>query len=176
MIAVNPKRVIKSKDLLTDIKAGMSSSELMEKYKLSLEGFRRVIKALIDASNRKRKVTNVMTEAQDESPEVKEMRQFPRKSIDFPLWVYGDVEQIEYGFVQDVSEKGVRVQGIDVGIGEERTFVVRYAPGDRRQPFVFEATCRWVNSNVKSPNETVAGFEITSISNLDAERLQDILV
>ena len=173
---MSPKRVIKSKDLIRDIKAGMSSAELMEKYKLSQEGFRRVVKALIDASNRRRNAANVRTEAQEESPEVKDMRQFPRKSIDFPLWVYGDVEQIEYGFVEDVSEKGVRVRGIDVGIGEERTFVVRYAPGDRRQPFVFEATCRWVNTNAQSPNKTVAGFEITSISNLDAERLQDILV
>jgi len=41
---------------------------------------------------------------------------------------------------------------------------------------VFEAKCRWANGAKLETNEPIAGFEITRISGVDAERLQDILI
>ncbi len=173
---MSSKRIIKSKDFLGDIRRGMGAAELMVKYQLSTKAFQQVIKTLIDASTTVRTNVNANADLRSHPQVVEDMRQFPRKVIDFPLWVYGDLEQIEHGMVVDASENGVRVRGISAKVGESRTFMVRYGPGDRRQPFVFEATCRWSNGTKLHPNETIAGFEITRISSVDAERLQDILV
>lgn len=175
-ITVGSKRVIKSKEFLGDVRSGMSAADLMEKYGLSPQGFRKVLNALIEASRKSGIHRGSGAESRGEVRSFEEMRRVPRKAIDFPLWVYGDVDQIEDGLVLDASEKGIRVQGISASIGEERTFVVRFGPGDKRQPFVFDATCRWVNKGTESPHPPVAGFEITSISSLDAERLQNVLV
>jgi hypothetical protein len=174
--AMNPKRIIRAKDFLRDIRRGMSTAELMEKYELSTKAFQQVLKKLIDASTASHTDVQGSAGRITQPRVVEDLRQFPRKVIDFPLWVYGDVEQIEHGMVVDASEKGVRVRGISATVGESRTFVVRYGPGDRRQPFVFEATCRWANGTKLDSNETIAGFEITRISGVDAERLQDILI
>jgi hypothetical protein len=173
---MSPKRIIRSRDFLRDIRCGMSASQLMEKYELSPKTFQQVLKKLIDASAAPSTAVNGQPGADARPPIVEDMRQFPRKVIDYPLWVYGDLEQIEHGLVVDASEKGVRVRGISATVGECRTFMVRYGPGDRRQPFVFEAECRWVNGSGNDPDKAVAGFEITRISTVDAEHLQDILI
>ncbi|MFH1117303.1 MAG: PilZ domain-containing protein [Pseudomonadota bacterium] len=173
---MSPKRVIKAKDFVKDLQGGMTTAELMEKYKLSAKTFQTVMKKLIEASTESLSDADGAVERVESPRVVEDMRQFPRKIIDFPLMVYGDLEQIEQGLVVDASEKGIRVRGIGAKVGESRTFIVRYRPGDKRQPFVFDATCRWTNGYDRDPQKTVAGFEITRISNVDAERLQDILV
>ncbi len=173
---MSPKRTIKAKDFVKDIQGGMTTAELMEKYKLSTKAFQTVMKKLIEASTKPPSNASGAPEHVTPPPPAEDMRQFPRKIIDFPLMVYGDLEQIEQGLVVDASEKGIRVRGIGARVGESRTFIVRYRPGDRRQPFVFDATCRWANGSDRDPRKTVAGFEITRISSVDAERLQDILI
>lgn len=173
---MSPKRVIKAKDFLRDLRRGMSTAELMEKYDLSAKAFQQVMKKLIDASTTMRTDGDGNVEDTTQAKAVADLRRFPRKIIDFPLWVYGDLEQIEHGMVVDASEKGICVRGISATVGERRTFMVRYGPGDRRHPFVFEAICRWADGGKTGTREPIAGFEITRISGVDAERLQDILI
>lgn len=60
-------------------------------------------------------------------------------------------------------------------VGEARTFIVRYQKEAKRQPFVFDAVCRWVSANGSSSQECVAGFEITDISQGDIALLMELI-
>ena len=169
------KRTIKAAEFYRDVRAGLTAPELMNKYELSPEAFRRVVRALIEASHRSREFSGRHDEP-DGSVHFTEMRSYARTTIGFPLWIYNGVDQLEEGRVLDVSEKGVRVQGIRARLGDEHTFVVRFGPGERRYPFVFDAVCRWSEENHHDPKHSIAGFEITSISSMDAAQLADLLV
>lgn len=173
---MDARRRIKAKDFLNDIRGGMKPVDLMLKYKLSPDAFRQVIKKLIKASHATRDDSTAQRKNDAPSPASRDLRQFVRKGIDFPLAVYDGIDQLEEGRVVDVSKKGVRIQGIVTKVGDRRTFIVRFGRGDGRHPFVFEAVCRWSQRDPVRPQDSVAGFEITSMSRLDAERLDELLL
>jgi len=143
----------------------MTPKELMTKYGLSSDTFRQVLQSII----------HFQRHGGNAGLDFRERRRYPRTIITYPLWIYDNVDQIEDGRVLDVSEKGVCVEGITAMVGETRTFIVRYQKGERRQPFVFDAMCRWVSSNGNSSGECVAGFEITNISQGDIALLLDLI-
>jgi hypothetical protein len=161
---MNPKREIKSKEFLSDIRGGMTPEELMEKYGLSSSGFRQVVELIV-----KRRM-----DRQKRSVESNEMRRHPRKAIDFPLWIYEGVDQLQQGRVLDLSEQGVRIQGLPAKVGDECTFIARARSRERQHPFVFDAVCRWTSKG-DARESFVAGFEITHISASDATRLKAFL-
>ena len=47
---MEPKRKIKAKDIVSDIRQGMSDSQLMEKHTLSSKGLQSVFRKLVDAN------------------------------------------------------------------------------------------------------------------------------
>jgi hypothetical protein len=163
---VNSKRTIKSKDFLSDVRDGLTPQDLMKKYGLSVDEFRGVIQAMIAASPRRNPAAAAS----------RQVRRFPRKAIGYPLFAYDRGDELESGRILDISERGVRIQGIAAKIGEARSFVVFFGAGVRRLPFGFDAICRWVDSGPEWRGLPVAGFEITQISSLDEKTLQDILV
>jgi hypothetical protein len=161
---MNPKREIKSKEFLGDIRRGMTPEELMAKYGLSSSGFRQVVELIVKHRMNRR----------ERSVKSNEMRRHPRKAIDFPLWIYEGVDQLEHGRVLDLSEQGVRIQGLPARVGDECTFIARARSQERQRPFVFDAVCRWTSRGAGRKN-FVAGFEITNISSSDATRLKAFL-
>ena len=46
---MEPKRKIKAKEIVNDIREGMSDSQLMEKHSLSSKGLQSVFRKLVDA-------------------------------------------------------------------------------------------------------------------------------
>jgi hypothetical protein len=158
------RRQIRSKDFLADVRAGMTPSELMEKYKLSKPAFRGLIK----------KIVEFQKSHKDLSGSCEDKRRYPRTAIDFPLWIYDSIDQIQDGRVLDLSVKGVRIEGLPASVGDERTFIVRFRAEQRNQPFVFDAVCRWAARNGHSGDKCVSGFEITHISGINAAILESL--
>jgi hypothetical protein len=163
--SVNSQRTIKSKEFLKDVSNGLTPQDLMRKYGLSAKEFRCVLQALIAAAPGRKPAPAAS----------RDLRRFPRKAIGYPLFAYDGIDQLESGRILDISERGVRIQGIFAKIGEARSFIVRFGPGVRKLPFVFDAVCRWVDSGSKLGGSPVAGFAITQISSLDEKTLRDIL-
>lgn len=169
------RRQIKGKDFINDLRSGMTPADLIKKYSLSTEGLRRIFRILVDASAMKKVEIDQLSNLYEVAEETSGIRRYPRKHIDFPLLVYDNVDQIETGSVIDVSEKGVRIRGLNTKVGDVRTFIVRFGPPNKGQPFVFEAICRWVDEE-DDPKKSVAGFEITSISSIDAKALHNLVL
>ena len=170
------KRKISAKEFINDIRTGLGSAQLMEKYKLTPHGLRRIFRTLVQSSA----MTKVEIEGQlalyEELTGVTAVRRHPRKRIDFPVHIYDGVDPVETGLIEDVSESGVRVKGIKTKVGEKRTFIVRLPAGMARPPFAFDAVCRWTLDGDADPQRFMAGFEITSISHIDSEELQKLLL
>lgn len=170
------KRQIKGKEFIDDLRSGMSPAALMRKYALSQEGLRKIFRIILNASAmEKEEIENLANLYQlDGAPG--RMRRQPRKRIDFPLRVYDGIDQLEAGQVVDISSTGVKIKGINAKLGEGRTFIARFGTGRQGRPFVFEGVCRWIGSENDGSTDQLAGFEIRSISNLDAKELENLLL
>jgi hypothetical protein len=166
-------RKIRAKDLIKDIRDGLTASQLMKKYKLSAKTMRLVLRQLLDA--------DAVTKAElDEYPTLYQcsiaasLRRARRRRITSPLQIFDDGNPFKSGLVRDISEKGVCVEGITTAVGDVKDFIIRSGNFYQGFSLVFQAGCRWVEKKEHGAR-IVAGFEITNISALDSKELLGLL-
>ncbi len=113
------QRRIRGSEVLDDIRAHMSESELRTKYQLSEKG--------IDSVFRKLASTNLVSQSElflkyptyrNRTDGIKQ-RQTRRADLTVPLPLY-DMCSNSLGIVRDISTSGFRVAGIEVDVGETR--------------------------------------------------------
>lgn len=172
---MHEKRRIKGSDIIADIRGGMTASQLMKKYRLSTREMRLVFRKLLDAK--------AVSQAElDDRPTLYQcsvaasVRRIRRRRITFPLKIFEGGNPFKSGLVRDISEKGVCIEGLEAGVGDVKSFIIR--PGNFLQgsPLVFEGKCQWVTKREAGRSKKMmAGFEITNISVLDSKELQKFL-
>ena len=170
------KRKIRGKEFIGDLRAGFSPHELMEKYELSGDDLRKILRMLLDASAMEKTEIEALPNLYEGATGEAGIRRFQRKRIDYPMYVYDSVDQLERGKVIDVSEEGMRIKGLRIAIGEERTFIARSKARAQQRSFVFEAVCRWVEKEDADPKNWLAGLKITRMSHLDAKEFGERLL
>lgn len=171
------ERQIDSRDMIDDVRSGMSDSELMTKYALSSEGLRTAVQKMIES--------NVITvdDLSDSSPPqhdtvfVENMREAPRYHLAVDVVIYGLKNPEIRGSLVNVGENGLGIRGIESRVGETKTFIIptsgfslAFSPID---PVRFDAKCKWAKRDPIT-RQWHAGFEITDISTKcrdDLERL-----
>jgi hypothetical protein len=169
------KKVIQAKDIVNDIRAGLTEDELMHKYHLSSRGLRSAYEKLLQ--KRIMTVHEIYGQPRSEGDDtviVEDMRQLRRHylTVEVPIYVADSTET--QGLLRDITERGLGISGIQVKAGETKSFVV---PTQRflKIPNVrFEARCLWVNSPRGSQNWS-AGFQITRISPKGLVNLRDLI-
>jgi hypothetical protein len=67
------------------------------------------------------------------------------------------------GLVQDITEGGVQLFGVQVEAGALLTIIIQASDYIKSSPLHFEAVCRWT-SRENPHGYHVSGFEITTIS------------
>lgn len=163
-------RPIDGSDMITDIRSGMSDSELMEKYGLSSEGLAFALQTLMD--------TKVITpqELYGDTVLVEDVRQSPRKYLAVPVVVCESDNHENRGEVSDICEDGVGIGtvGIEAKAGERRIFEILAEDFIGAERITFEAECRWVKKDEDS-GEWSAGFSITKISEECQEDLERLI-
>jgi hypothetical protein len=169
------KREISAKTFVKDVRSGLSASDLMKKYKLSPKGFRSVLKKLIKAKIMSAAEINSRTWLTRDMKIVGGLRNSPRTSIKFPLLCCPTNEPASKGFVRDISPKGLSVEGIKASIGEAKNFQIRSSEMADSSTFEFEVKCRWTKAHKTAEEDSLAGFEITSISTGAFQELEKIL-
>jgi hypothetical protein len=170
------KRVIRARDFVQDIQCGMSNSGLRRKYKLSTKGLRTVFRKLLDAriltkNDILRRFLNTRS-----LRHMRNSRRFQRKRIQYPL-VVCDAETPELkGFVRDISEKGIAVEGIEADRGDLRALAIPSNELAETSTFEFVVECRWARPATDDSGEfPVSGFEITHISTGAFEELMKLI-
>jgi hypothetical protein len=90
-------------------------------------------------------------------------RRSKRKYMLFKIPAYDAKTRRFLGLVQDVTEGGVQLFGVQVDRGSTMTIIVQASDYLKTAPLHFEAICRWA-SRENPHGYYVSGFEITSIS------------
>jgi hypothetical protein len=169
---IEQKRELEAKDLIFDIRAGMTDSQIMEKYRLSFRGLQSALKKLLNVQAispeelyERLPLYEVMT--------VDDMRQLVRAPLEYDLPVYEPENPSAEGRVRNITEQGVGIAGIEARVGATKTLVIEASEIAAFDAITFNAQCRWVKKKVSG--EYVAGFEITRITKDNLERLRQLI-
>jgi hypothetical protein len=168
------KRAIKAKDMVNDIRAGLTNLELMEKYQLSSKGLQSIFTKLIEAKAVQDGELGGRVPLAEDTVRLDHKRVLPRNYVVVRLPVYEAENLIVEGHVRDISEKGLQVAGLSAAVGQGKTLLLQATDFADIHPFAFEACCRWVKSE-SDPDGSVAGFEITDISDGAMQELQKLI-
>lgn len=172
--ALPGRRKLPAGSIIKDIRSGMSSAELMEKYNLTEKSLQRVCRELLAA--RALGPKELQTEISFQATMVMRtnIRELQRYQVDFDLPIYEAGSPEIQGKVRDITEKGIGLVGIESEQYETKTLVILGDYFGEISPFEFRADCRW--SQRRPPGgECFAGFRITEISNENLRELQRLL-
>jgi Mor family transcriptional regulator len=173
-IILRERRKIAEK-IAADVRSGMKGSELMEKYQLSHSALQKVCQTLLTEGLLRPEEING-----PEQPLIKgesvhhERRKASRRSSSLQILVSDRSNDALSGALKDITEKGLAVRGIEADIGELKTLAILGDEIGIIDPFELMAECRWVGSE-GSEGQSVAGFQVTAISNQDLQRLQELI-
>jgi len=169
------KRRIRVADITNDIRSGMTDSELMDKYRLSVKGLQSIFSKLERTSAISSAEIYGRFTGYDDTVAVDQVWEESRQHLGFLLPICDADHQEIKGVVQDISGKGVGTKGINASVGETRTFIITPGPLFPIDQFDFKAVCRWVTTETKG-GDYIAGFEIVSISQESLESLRQLIV
>ncbi len=168
------KRTIRAKDIVNDIRARMTDSEIMSKYSLSAKGLDSIFQKLVEARAVKKEELFSRIVGCVDTVNLENERCFLRSYPAFPLPIYETDNVHVEGTIRDISERGIQVSGIEAQVNETKEFLVRADEFQDIYPFVIKAQCRWVHRDGNQA-EYVAGFEITEITEEALRQLRTIL-
>ncbi|MDQ7784873.1 MAG: hypothetical protein RDU20_18465 [Desulfomonilaceae bacterium] len=172
---MSAKRVVNAKDIVEDIRAGMSDKDLMTKYRLSSRGLQSAFSKLVN--NRILSVEEVYGQPRstdDDTVIIDDISLIQKHYLTVTASIYEADKPEIVGRLHEITERGLTVIGIQARIGEEKSFVIpckEFLPVDR---IAFRAECLW--ANVKpGTGQWVGGYQITSISKGSLIFLRDLI-
>lgn len=146
----------------------------MEKYQLSAKGLRSIFDKLVQANAmRDSELRDRMPLFQD-TVDLDQKRQTPRHYLMVSLPVYSSNNLVEEGIVQDISEEGLQIVGLESEMGETKELLIQADEFADIYPFHFKARCRWSCKDIPT-GLPLAGFEITSISDGSLSQLRNLI-
>lgn len=173
-VVVCPNRKIPLDLFMHDLRAGFSKSDLKTKYVCSSKDLRKLVKELLASGAIAREDLQIGTNSDSPWIEFNLTPRVPRNYLPYPFAVYVVGDADARGTILDVTEQGFRVEGIEVRVGEVKTF--SFIPSDipEAKPFFLEGTCRWASKDSKS-NTFVAGFQIVKLSERSNRELRKLI-
>ena len=168
------KKTINAKEILQDIKAGMKNRALMEKYRLSEKGLQSVVKKLVTLKAISHSELYERSKSSRERIDHIRKRKSPRAKLTIRVPIY-EFESGDKGILRDISEKGMRVAGIEARVGQAKTFQIPVDMYVESDPLLVLAECKWVELRQGGKEYFVAGFEITDVTESDSEKLQNFI-
>jgi hypothetical protein len=110
MTGVKPmpfKRKIKAKDIVNDIRKGLTDCQLMTTYGLSMKGLQGVFTKLVQAKAiMPQELFNRAPVLADDSVTVESIRMGPREKIEVTIRVSDDADPKQIGMLRDISLAG----------------------------------------------------------------------
>lgn len=134
-------RRISVKELVRDIRRGITDSDLISKYHLSSDQLRNVFKKLIDAGVLKHSDLNARTSLHGEPDAADQYRELERVEISLTVPVFDADDLLVEGVLSDATEKGVKITGVEAEVDEIRTFLIEADDFPEVEPFEFDARC-----------------------------------
>ena len=120
------KRKIKGQDVIRDIRSGMTDSQLMDKYELSLTGLQKVFRKLVDAEALSIKEIYGRNPLREDSVviDLDDISFAPESPLDCLIPIRDATNPECRGAVCEIGENGLQVTGINATTGEVRSFLI----------------------------------------------------
>jgi len=168
------KRTIYANRIIEAIRSGMGDVPIMEKYQISPGEFMEILRKLKrgDPTDSEKIEARLIELEKNLNPS--EMRSMPRNYMVFQVTVEDTDDASVFGTVNDITESGFQVEGIQSNVDDAGRFVIRSEILAEDTEIVFEAVCRWTKPGAITEND-VAGFEITSISESSLGELRKLI-
>jgi hypothetical protein len=168
------KRQINGKNIINDLRSGTTDRELQMKYRLSANGLCTIFEKLVDSEAMSHSELSEWSALYNLRTSYKESRSYPRADLAIKVPIY-DLQTGSIGILRDISEKGLRVAGIDARVGQVRAFQIPIEMCMQAEPLLILAECKWTKTRRKTKEYVVAGFEIIDLSAQDRNTLQDFI-
>ncbi len=173
MLASKP--IINAKDIIDDIRSGLDDAELMRKYKLTSKGLQSAFTKLIN--NRLMTVDEIYGQRRSEDEDtviIDDMTLIQKHflTVTAPVCEAGKPEI--QGRLQEITERGLTISGIESRIGEVKSFVVPCQEFLKIKEIIFEAKCLWAKKK-RAAKEWSAGFQITQIDKKNLANLRELV-
>lgn len=172
-IFIMQRRTIKAKEIVADIRAGMTYRELMDKYRVSLGKLQNIFRMLRDADAIQASELEPLYSIAPERLDAGKRRKVQRNYVFVRLPVYDMDNLLNEGIVVDITETGLRTSGLQVTVGETKGFLLQADYFAEVYPFTFEAQCIWVSTSEQG--QMLAGFSISSITEVGLEELRKLI-
>lgn len=168
------RRRIDSDSFMRDVRVGVSDMELRHKYGLDADGLAQAFDKMLEIgamtqSEMFDRIGSILT-----ASEVTNLRRAPRHYLVFKIPVVDLDRPTEKGFVNDITEEGLQISGINSEEGEIRTLMLRPDEVVDVGPITFKALTRWKKLE-SGGGQPVAGFRIVSLSQSDLERIRRLI-
>jgi hypothetical protein len=165
-------KTIRTQEIVSDISAGMSVRQLMDKYDVSINSLHNLLRKLVLV--RALQISEVQALLASAPQELgHDRRKEQRYYVFVPLPIYDMGNLFNEGQVVDISQGGLRITGLSARFGDKKNFLIQPDYFLNVLPFTFEAECRWVFQSEREP--CMAGFQITDISDRCLEELKKIV-
>jgi hypothetical protein len=177
---VRPKKnkratvIVFTKEVVDDIRAGLSELDLMAKYELSAPCLQRLFKKLLAIGVIQPSDLLALSGTEEDTAKITETRRLVRCFPVLTLYVCDLPVGMIVGTVSDITEHGVRVNGIAANKGDVKHFWCAAQDYREFKPFSFKAVCRWGHAAVVN-SKRVSGFEIMEINQINLSNLQDFI-
>lgn len=171
---VSGRQRIRIREIVSDVKAGMTDPELMTKYRIDRKTLQALFKKLLDLKAIKRDTLFGELGLQYETSVPANVRVEDRYVLDFDIPVYGAGHPEVQGSVHDITENGIGIRGLRHKVSEVKTLVVLGDAFGVVAPFEFGAVCRWSTVD-EQDGGYAAGFQILDISEKALHELRKLI-
>ncbi len=178
-----PERKVSVREIVEDIQLRrLNDTQLMEKYKVSARGLQSVFQKLVDRKAIDSKDIEDRSQPYVDTITLEQRQNHQRHYLPKPVPIYESKDVVNIyerkdlqnkGRVNDITERGLGVVGLDATVGETKSFVIVADEFVELDPFSFDATCRWVQ--LEESGEYSAGFEIGRISERALKELRKLI-
>jgi hypothetical protein len=171
---MSPKRKITAKDIVADLRSGLTDPELMTKYRLTSRGLQSVFRKLLSAQLITWDEVYGRSGQGDDTVLVTGLRRLTRGYPALSVSVYDMNDPDQRGLIRNITQQGLGILGIETEAGQVRNFVIQAEEFLETEPIELEAICRWARR--EGPlGDYISGFEIISISSTSLEALAKLI-
>lgn len=161
---------IRVREIVHDIKSGLSEFDLMTKYGLSSRGLQSAFRKLISAKVITYGQICGISPTYEDTCEVIDDRALSRNYVVFELPVVEVQNSNNRGWARDLTEQGLKTSGLKTTLGSMLTLLIVPEELEDFLPFTLEAKCLWALDDGDQAGQ-LAGFKIVNIS---AESLDEL--
>lgn len=169
------KRIIKAKTVVSDIRAGLSESQLMAKYVLSAAELRQVVASLQRAGHLRDREIEEWHASSEASSGKSGTRELPRAYLRIPPEISDGQDACNRGLVTDISVGGFRTRGLAASVGERKIFLIHACEIADTGDIRVHATCKWYKAESIDIHMQEAGFRIEAVSEAGAIEIRKLI-